>query len=223
MWCELATKRLTRCAGGAIPPSESCERVPHQRSPPRPVRLRAFRIRRRHRPCKARGRMAIADMRLTRVHACAHRDGMRIGNHYIVAVKCEPPDEARTEHNRIAKPPPRTGKMLQRRRCDAAGVEARTILGAHEVDERVDIGTRKHVQEFRQHAFAAAPGVEPVVDQGDAHIRRSPGDERRHARRDGFRRQKLQAAVGRARSKVLAVVTRSAGQHDAWPQCDRAR
>ena len=75
-----------------------------------------------------------------------------------------------TQRGRIAKPAPRAGKVLQRRRRDADVAETRAVLGSQEIDERVDVGRGKHAQEFREHAFAAAPAVEPVVDEGDAHL-----------------------------------------------------
>ncbi len=72
---------------------------------------------------------------------------------------------------------PRERRMLQERRAGTLAAEARAIGIGKEVHQRVQVRMRVDAEYFREHVLAAAPGVEPVMDDGDPH-----GNPRRRLR-----------------------------------------
>src|SRR5690348_12830970 len=98
-------------------------------------------------------------------------DRMRARDHEIVIGYVERFDRAREEWEPQTKRRSSERHVLQERRRRAFAAELRSIHVGQEIDERVKIGGRIDAENFGEHRLATAPGVEPVVDDGDLHDR----------------------------------------------------
>ena len=120
-------------------------------------------------PRVAHRRVAVADVDLAAggAHALGHGVGAR--DHEVVAADVQRLDRARKQRQQRPEVPPDAGQSLQERRRRALAGKARARRGRKEIHEREQIGVRIDPQDLGQHVLAAAPRVEPVVDERDSH------------------------------------------------------
>ena len=164
-------------------------------------------------PCVAHRRVAIADVELRGRRPHALGDGVRAGDDEVVGGDVERFDRPRKQRQQQPKVTARTGHSLQERRARALAEQPRPLRVGQEVDQREEVALRIGAHDFREHVFAAAPGVEPIVHDGDARRRHEgascmsakvalsvPVVVAAHASQEKVRARARPAAARRARS-----------------------
>ncbi len=109
-------------------------------------------------------------MQLVLAGAHALGDRMGDGDDEVISAQIQRFDRARKNRQQRAKVPCRAGHALQERDVRMLALDSRAQVVGQEVDKRIEVGVRIHRQNFGERILAAAPGIEPVVDDGNAKL-----------------------------------------------------
>ena len=156
-------------ARGAVPSAQACKRSADHAAPNALVEADLAQVWVLQVPCVAHRRVAVADVQLRgdRAHAFGH--SVRTRDHKVVGGYVEALYSAREKWQVAPERRARERQPLDERRANRSRAQARPVVRRHEIHQREQIGVRIEREQLGECQFSAAPGVEPVMDDRNAH------------------------------------------------------
>ncbi len=99
---------------------------------------------------------------------------MRVRDDHVVRRGVEPLDQLGAERRRVAEPAARARHALHPGDAYRRRAESAALVGRQEVHEREHGRAGIEAHERRQHGFAAAGRIQPIVHQGDRIVHEAP-------------------------------------------------